>query len=251
MRLLLRIFFGIFSTSLFIFLILVLLGIVRVGVASGISMYPSYRTGDLCICVSKNVVPISVGDVAMYVDNGTRILHRVVGINNSTYVFKGDNNLAPEYVPEDHVICKVVAVVPALYWVVGVASLISLFVINIFAKGRDISILILFMIMIVVSASFAISTTSTRTLLLMGYSKPHVHPQIDDIKSVSANSTLQVRFTLPLDGQVVCYSDHPLQCFINGSTVIIKDVFPADKEVTILYKPHALYNVSIRYRIRI
>jgi len=249
MRLMFRVLFGIFSTGVFIFFILVLLGIVRIGVASGLSMYPTYRTGDLCICVSKNIMPISVGDVAMYIDNGTRILHRVIQINNSTYVFKGDNNLALEYVPEDHVMCKAIVVIPALYWITGVATLVSLFVVNIFERGRHISILVLFMVMIIVVASFAISDTSTETLLVAGYSKPVNHPRIYSTYYDLDTGTLQVKFTVPLNGQVTCYSDHQLQCFINGTSVIIKNIsLPAGK-ITILYKPYALYNVTIKYII--
>ena len=59
---------------------------------NGISMEPNYHTGDLVIV--HKAATYQVGDVVTYRDAvvGAYIIHRIIGIEQDRYVFKGDNN---------------------------------------------------------------------------------------------------------------------------------------------------------------
>ena len=58
---------------------------------SGVSMEPTLHYGDLAIVRSSE--NYQVGDVVIYHDpNISRVIHRIVAIENGRYVFKGDNN---------------------------------------------------------------------------------------------------------------------------------------------------------------
>ena len=65
-------------------------GATSIVVVSGISMEPEYRTGDLVIA---RVMEPSQGDVVVYsTDQGARIMHRIVGGDESGWITQGDNN---------------------------------------------------------------------------------------------------------------------------------------------------------------
>ncbi len=65
-------------------------GATSIVVVSGISMEPEYRTGDLVIA---RVMEPSQGDVVVYsTDQGARIMHRIVGGDESGWITRGDNN---------------------------------------------------------------------------------------------------------------------------------------------------------------
>ncbi len=65
------------------------------------SMEPVIPAGSWVVCVPVRAEKIAVGDVAAYrKENGTRlqpaIIHRVVGITESGFIFQGDNNGLPD-----------------------------------------------------------------------------------------------------------------------------------------------------------
>ncbi len=59
---------------------------------NGISMEPGYHSGDLVIV--RKAATYQVGDVVTYRDAemGAFVIHRIIGIDQSQYVLKGDNN---------------------------------------------------------------------------------------------------------------------------------------------------------------
>ncbi|MGH2855846.1 MAG: signal peptidase I, partial [Solirubrobacteraceae bacterium] len=61
-------------------------------VTSGISMEPSFHTGDLAIV--RPASQYRVGDIVAYHSTLLHVitLHRIVAIHNGRYTFKGDNN---------------------------------------------------------------------------------------------------------------------------------------------------------------
>lgn len=60
------------------------------------SMEPVLHRGDLLLIVCTN--DYEVGDVAIYQKQNMKItiIHRIIEKNNNGYVFKGDNNIAPD-----------------------------------------------------------------------------------------------------------------------------------------------------------
>lgn len=93
----------------------------------GSSMYPNIKYGDIVICESVHRGgKCNVGDACIYIDeNGKRILHRVIEIRDSFYVFKGDNNVAPDgLIPAQMVVCRVVAVIPRHLWATAAGLLL-------------------------------------------------------------------------------------------------------------------------------
>lgn len=75
-------------------------------------MLPTLHAGQLVVV--KRETTYNVGDIAAYDDSGRRILHRIVGRNGTTYVFRGDHNIVEDgsAVRRQHVIGKVVLVSP-------------------------------------------------------------------------------------------------------------------------------------------
>ncbi|MCI9072542.1 MAG: signal peptidase I [Lachnospiraceae bacterium] len=65
------------------------------------SMEPAIPAGSWVVAVPARAEEIAVGDVAAYrKENGTElqplIIHRVVGITESGFIFQGDNNSLPD-----------------------------------------------------------------------------------------------------------------------------------------------------------
>jgi len=83
-----------------------------VSVVSG-SMEPTLHVGDLMI-ISK--ADYKVGDIAIYLRGRMTIIHRIIEIRPTGYVFKGDNNAAPdpEVVSPDRVLGRVRLAIPLL-----------------------------------------------------------------------------------------------------------------------------------------
>ena len=61
-------------------------------VTFGVSMEPHFRRGDLVVLRTRPTY--DVGDVVAYRshDLGRNVLHRIIGIRDGLYTFKGDNN---------------------------------------------------------------------------------------------------------------------------------------------------------------
>jgi signal peptidase len=79
--------------SLLTLVILTLLGYITLAVVEGNSMEPTLQTGDLVIVLKRVATSdVSVGDVVVYRRGSTLIIHRVVMIEGSTFITKGDNN---------------------------------------------------------------------------------------------------------------------------------------------------------------
>ena len=79
------------------------------------SMEPDIPAGSWVVCVPACGEEIAVGDVAAYrKENGTKlqpiIIHRVVGITESGFIFQGDNNELPDsrIVREDQVMYRII-----------------------------------------------------------------------------------------------------------------------------------------------
>lgn len=67
-------------------------------VSAGVSMLPTIRDRKDTITLVKPKGRLKVGDVPFYKrDNGQYILHRVMYVNDDTYVMRGDNQWANEY----------------------------------------------------------------------------------------------------------------------------------------------------------
>ncbi|MCS7099492.1 MAG: signal peptidase I [Sulfolobales archaeon] len=83
--------------SLLVLVALILLDHVALAVVEGTSMEPTLQPGDLVIIV-KRVSPreISVGDVIVYRRGRNLIIHRVIKVEGSTLITKGDNNWLPD-----------------------------------------------------------------------------------------------------------------------------------------------------------
>lgn len=91
-----------------------------VSVASD-SMIPRLHKGDLVIAIKPE--NIKVGDIIIYEANCPAlphedIIHRIVEINNGTYITKGDNNPIRDPCPvsPDEVKGKVLFAIPLLGW---------------------------------------------------------------------------------------------------------------------------------------
>ena len=75
------------------------------------SMAPSITTNDLIIV--KLTDQIKKGDIITYEDNDTFVTHRVVSVNDSGYVAKGDANTSEDQaILKQQVIGKVVKILP-------------------------------------------------------------------------------------------------------------------------------------------
>ena len=79
------------------------------------SMEPVIPAGSWVVAVPARGEDIAVGDVAAYrKENGTKlqptIIHRVVGITESSFIFQGDNNELPDsrIVRADQIMYKII-----------------------------------------------------------------------------------------------------------------------------------------------
>jgi len=97
---------------------------------SGFSMYPTLKPGDLVIGVGTYISPYNEGDVVIYCRNvSTCIVHRLMLVNNTYAITKGDYNPSNDPpISVDSIRFKVVGSVPLLIWLpLAVASLIFIF----------------------------------------------------------------------------------------------------------------------------
>jgi signal peptidase I len=89
------------------------------------SMIPVFYPGDIVIIAKTQAKNVNVGDIVEYrsADNNINIIHRVINIQENgsqkTYIFKGDNNDAPDNVPvtEQQILGKEIFRVPKVGWV--------------------------------------------------------------------------------------------------------------------------------------
>ena len=86
-------------------------------IATG-SMLPVIRPGDMVIMEDTAAGSLQVGDIAVYRSGNYQIVHRVAAINTTSngnsFVFKGDNNDAPDAkaVEYKQILGKVVQIIP-------------------------------------------------------------------------------------------------------------------------------------------
>lgn len=75
-------------------------------VSAGVSMMPTIRDRKDIVTLVKPEGQLKKGDVPFYRrDNGQYILHRIIYVNNGTYVTRGDNQWENEYnVRDDQII---------------------------------------------------------------------------------------------------------------------------------------------------
>ncbi len=75
-------------------------GRIKVAVVEGISMEPTFHTGDMVVLRPASPSDIKVGDVVVYKSGSRYIIHRVISIyevdDTYCYVIKGDNNPLPD-----------------------------------------------------------------------------------------------------------------------------------------------------------
>lgn len=91
-------------------------GCTTLTIVSGQSMEPTYYTGDLVV---SRCGPVDVGDVIVYSPpdvGGARVIHRIVGGDETGWVVQGDNNdfLDPWEPTEDAILGSAVFHVPQL-----------------------------------------------------------------------------------------------------------------------------------------
>ena len=71
----------------------------------GVSMRPLFKTHRDMIVVKKPEAELKKYDVGLYVTpRGKYILHRVMKVRATEYIFRGDNTYSPEHVPKEWVI---------------------------------------------------------------------------------------------------------------------------------------------------
>lgn len=70
----------------------------------GVSMLPFLRQGKDTVQIAKGVP--KKGEIALYEcpDGKTCVLHRVIAVKGETFIFRGDNCIAKEYVPAQEVL---------------------------------------------------------------------------------------------------------------------------------------------------
>lgn len=93
------------------------LGVGGAVVLSG-SMEPELSVGDLMII--KEQATYAIGDVVVFQDGSTAVVHRIIDMNEDTVTTKGDaNNVADEPIPKDRIKGAVVAVIPLVGYAVN------------------------------------------------------------------------------------------------------------------------------------
>jgi len=221
---------------------------VIISVSMGLSMFPTIRSGDLLICVHKDYIPVTNGSIAGYRNGMTNVVHRVVDIRGSIYVFRGDNNILNEYVPSSKVVCRVVGIVPAYVWVPAVALLFSLGVVYITKKsdrhtyGAS-SIVIAFAVvtLVIVLTNLALMFTDVYVV------KPNPLPVITYVRKGTA--AVEVRLSTQPDGYITCFSSQnvPVSCYVDGTKILIEGF--REHTLKIAYKPRSPYNVTVVYEV--
>lgn len=100
-------------------------------VVSGVSMKPTLVAGDLVLTRNVPAEEIAVGDVIRFQQEGTYIMHRVVGIEKGAgeihFITQGDaNNIVDPPVSVENLDGKVILVIPKVGWVaIGLRRLLS------------------------------------------------------------------------------------------------------------------------------
>lgn len=87
-------------------------------VVSG-SMEPNIKTGSICL-INPNYEMIDRGDVISYIKDDISVTHRVIDVNPSGYITKGDNNECPDpgIVKQNKIVGKCVFVIPGIGYMV-------------------------------------------------------------------------------------------------------------------------------------
>ena len=69
---------------------------------TGTSMYPTLEEGDMVVVSNVPYSSLKVGDIIVYdppcSNTGNSVIHRIVGINSSGLITKGDNNQATDQI---------------------------------------------------------------------------------------------------------------------------------------------------------
>ena len=81
-----------------------------VSTTSGVSMYPMLRDRRDTIVVTPVSGRLEKYDVALYRRGNSYVLHRVIKVLPDSYVIRGDNCAAKEYVPDSSVLGKLTEV---------------------------------------------------------------------------------------------------------------------------------------------
>ena len=247
---------------------------VTFSLAVGSSMFPTISNGEMLVAVSKQLVDIRPGDIAIYKNGQEFVVHRVIEINGNYAIFKGDNNLISDgIVPLSNVYYKVVAILPVQVWVPAFALLFSgygIFLIyrrNKLSKDKSalsevysVSTLLYFTAVLAFAIGLTLNTISTTTYMIV---KPNPLPTIEMYDE--SDHYLIVEFTQPLDSPPACkasltgspFNTISLPCGKSGKKVIIdlsrvESVCrgPCTVEINISYKVDSrYYDVTVTYPI--
>ena len=91
---------GIVTIIVLLIIALALTGRLGIAVVEGISMEPTFHTGDIVFLEKKVPGEIQPGDIVVYKRYNGYIIHRVIGVANNggtlCYIVKGDNNPFPD-----------------------------------------------------------------------------------------------------------------------------------------------------------
>ena len=171
---------------------------VSFSIAVGSSMFPVIRTGDLVIGVSKQLEPIKPGDIAIYKSRNF-VVHRVIGENETHYIFKGDNNLeADGYISKKLVFYKAVAIIPLQVWAPLTAILLSLYGVYVLRNREEnaevyrLSATLYFTAMFAVAALLAINALAISPTHFV---KPNPLPTIENVTLYGNNNTIDIEFS--------------------------------------------------------
>ncbi|MGM9644770.1 MAG: hypothetical protein ACI3X1_06760 [Eubacteriales bacterium] len=77
-----------------------------VSTTSGVSMYPMLRDRRDTIVVTPTSERLEKYDVALYRRGDKYVLHRVIKVLPDSYVIRGDNCVAKEYIPDSDILGK-------------------------------------------------------------------------------------------------------------------------------------------------
>lgn len=216
----------------------------------GGSMFPETRSGDVAILISKNIDQIRVGDIVVFKQGEMYISHRVVSINSTHVITKGDNNEEEDPpVPLSKVLFKVALRIPIYIWPPLVGLVVSLAIVYVYVRSAKGGLRVLKTTSLVIVLSISIMSLSMANYALpgIGYSKPVEIPQI--VKIYTENSSLAIQFGKKIDGQVVCTKvNEPVSCTLNGDKIIVDGIDQGIVIIRIRYS-NTPYNLSILYSV--
>jgi|SRR5690554_996314 len=78
--------------------------------ATGTSMWPFFKGGKTKIKLSK-IKNIKKGNIYLFKNNETFVVHRLIKIKNNSLIFKGDGNIKKEIVSKDSLLAELVSYV--------------------------------------------------------------------------------------------------------------------------------------------